>query len=538
MKRINRRGRRERGGKTGGNVSDRSLWFSLCALCALCGESSSAPPSLTSLDPPGAARGKTVGVTAAGTFDAWPVRVWCSDPAVTGTAGPAKGSLTLSVGPDATPGTCWLRLFDDAGASQLRPFVVGVLPDVAEAEPNDLPTKPQAVALPAVVNGKLAKNGDVDCFAVKLARGQTLVASVQAHEALRSPIDGVLQLLSPAGAVLDQNHDHRGLDPQIAYTAPDAGIYVVRLFAFPAQPDSSIRHYGSADAVYRLTLTTGGFVESFAPLAVERGRDAVLTLRGWNLADPTHRLPAGADRFVAAGAAKGGTVRREPHPCPDPTGDPLAPPFTVTGRVVRMGEPTVITIKTAKGDRLTVRAEAPGPSPLRPVVRVVAADGKPLVTAEPSGTAADCEATLTAPAAGAYRVEVRDLFRRGGPDYDFFLRVAAPAPDFVPTVASDRMTVVAGTPLDLPVTLGAKNGFAGDLDWDIDGLPDDVSAGPHGDPTREKVVLRFAADEHGFNGPVRITARSANATRPVTSKLVDFDDTTADLWLTVVPAKK
>ena len=118
-------------------------------------------------------------VTAAGEFSSWPVQVWADRPGLTATCERTKASSRSTVAADAVPGTYWLRLHDAEGASALRPFVVGTLPEVAEAETNDLPAKPQAVEPRVVVNGKLAKTGDVDGYRVELKQGQTLVASVQ-----------------------------------------------------------------------------------------------------------------------------------------------------------------------------------------------------------------------------------------------------------------------------------------------------------------------------------------------------------------------
>ena len=66
------------------------------------------------------------------------------------------------------------------------------------------------------------------------------------------------QVLGPGGAMLAQNHDERGLDPLAVVTAPADGMYVVRLFAFPAVPDSTIGLAGGEAYIYRLTLTAEG----------------------------------------------------------------------------------------------------------------------------------------------------------------------------------------------------------------------------------------------------------------------------------------
>ena len=75
---------------------ERSLFKtlpSLCLLSSLClcvsvvSTASAAPPAITYLYPAGAQRGTTVEVTAAGTFDAWPAKVWASGKGVSVEAG-------------------------------------------------------------------------------------------------------------------------------------------------------------------------------------------------------------------------------------------------------------------------------------------------------------------------------------------------------------------------------------------------------------------------------------------------------------------
>src|SRR5262245_33933946 len=98
--------------------------LSLCALCALCGESSAAPPTVTYLYPAGAQLGTTTEITAAGTFDKWPAKVWASGKGVTVEPAKDKGKLSVTVAADAVPGVYWLRAYNDDGASTPRPFVV------------------------------------------------------------------------------------------------------------------------------------------------------------------------------------------------------------------------------------------------------------------------------------------------------------------------------------------------------------------------------------------------------------------------------
>ncbi|MBO0700830.1 MAG: PPC domain-containing protein, partial [Zavarzinella sp.] len=406
----------------------------------------------------------------------------------------------------------------------------------------------QAVAAPAVVNGRLEKPGDVDVFSVAVKKGETLIASVDAYRSLRSPMDAVLQVLSADGFVLDQNNDWHGLDPQVAFTAPKDGTYLVRLFAFPAVPDASIRLAGAETFVYRLTLTTGGFADYAAPLAVERKPDARVTVHGWNIPAEAQTLPvtAAGDRATVFHPRLANVlrVRIEDHPCWDadrnrPTG-PLQPPFSVTGRLERPGATGTVTVAAKKGQPLHVRAESRDLGlPVNPVVRVLDGAGKQLARAEPPKINTDVELAFNPPADGTYKVEVEDLHASGGPRFVYRLRVTPPEPGFNLTVTNDRFALDPAKPLDIPVTVARRDGFTGEVEVAAEGLPAGVSAAvvpPPGKGEAKTVTLRLTGDTPGPPGPFRIVGRAkgqpgiAHAAR---APVLEFDSTTPDLWLAV-----
>src|SRR3954447_16176264 len=88
-----------------------------------------APPTLEAIYPPGGQCGQTVEVAVAGTFDRWPVGVWVDGQGVEAKAGKERGKVFVTVAADAAPGARRLRLYDEEGASVVRPFVIGVLPE-------------------------------------------------------------------------------------------------------------------------------------------------------------------------------------------------------------------------------------------------------------------------------------------------------------------------------------------------------------------------------------------------------------------------
>jgi hypothetical protein len=479
-----------------------------------------APPKLNYLFPAGLQRGQTVAITASGEFGAWPVQVWVDRPGLTITCEADKGKLQVAAAADAIPGVYWLRLFDGEGATSLKPLVVGTLPEVIDAEPNDLPHKPQAVEPRVVVNGKLAKNGDVDGYRVELKQGQTLVASVQGHSVLGSPMDSVLQLCelverntsSVAGApprieafTVAQNHDATGLDPQVVFTAPKDAAYVVRLFAFPAEPNSTIAYSGAETYVYRLTLTSGGYFDRTLPLALPAdaaGPQSPVQLLGWSIPDAARTLqvpPPGAsanpllpvDEQVEwlfhpdlAGAI---AVPRVPHPSvvAADTSDPAQPqdvavPCTISGQLETPRDADAFVFAAAKGQKLRVTALGHSLGfPIDPFLAVLDESGKALAEVDDDGRQdRDPQLVFTSPADGRYRVVVRDLAHLGGPRFCYRVTIEPALPDYALSLAADSFVLAADKPLEIPVTIDRRDGQAEAIEIRAEGLPPGVTAEP------------------------------------------------------------
>src|SRR5262245_65545688 len=83
-----------------------------------------------------------------------------------------------------------MRLLTGAGWSNPVKFFVGDLPELIEAEPNDSPDQAQRVALPATLNGRIERKGDMDRFAFTAVASEQLVFEVKAEE-LGSPLDEI-----------------------------------------------------------------------------------------------------------------------------------------------------------------------------------------------------------------------------------------------------------------------------------------------------------------------------------------------------------
>jgi len=505
---------------------------------------SAAPPAITHLYPAGAQRGTTTDITATGTLDPWPVKVAASGKGVSVVPGKDKGKLAVTVAKDATPGLYWLRAHNDDGVSSLRPFIVGTLPEIAEKEPNDELKKSHAIVGNVVVNGKLEKSGDVDSFAVTLKKGQTLVASMDANDVLKSPMDAVMQIVSTDGFVIEENHDFHGLDPQIAFTAPKDDTYVVRLFAFPSQPDSSIRFFGSEACIYRLTLTTGAFADHAMPLALEKPEDATKAqLAGWNIPKSLQwsapmMSEDGTHATLLAGEVTNATrVRVEPHPTfALKVPADLKPPFSFTGRIEVAGSEVLIPFEGKKGQPLSLNVESQAFGlAVNPVIRIFDASKKQLASADPGKIGSDTTLAFSPPADGTYTAAVSDLYGNGGSRFVFLLRVVRPEPDYELSVLADRFTLEPGKPTNIPVKVTRKVGFKPPVEVVAEGLPAgvkfEITQPAKPDPNTIVVTL---TTEKPVTAPFQIRGKvkdEPRLNRVALAPLPEFESTTADLWM-------
>ena len=530
--------------------ASRKLLIATILIAATATVVQAAAPDVKYLYPAGSACGTTVEVSPGGNAGDWPPQVWVNRPDVTVVPAAEKGKLSVTVSPDAVPGVRWIRVYNAQGAAAPLPFVVGTLPEVNEQEPNDIATKPQALANSAcVVNGRLEKRGDVDTFAVSLRKGQTLVAAVTANETLGSPMDAVLEIVSARGSVLAENDDERGLDPLLPFTAPADGLYLVRLFAFPSTADASISFAGGENFVYRLTVTTGTFLEASLPLVVSQPGPTEVELFGWNLPDADRRRtleapnielfsPEWVNSLSLPLVAHRSVVEKEPNDVAAPQA--LELPAVVSGRIGEPRDRDAFRVHLTKGQwDFSIESRSLG-YPLDAVLELFEAGGKSLARADDSGNKRDAELKFTAPADGDYTLVVSDLYEHGGARYFYRLSIAPPEADFAVSIPQHAYTASVGKPLEIPLTIDRRSGFEGEIDIRVEALPEGITASPAKSAAKGETAKSVKLTITGtlpFAGPIRIIGTSAE---PVSrTNLAEFPAAAgarlSDLWLTVVP---
>jgi len=106
----------------------------------------------------------------------------------------------------------------DAGLCNRVLYAVDALPELMDSEPNDSLEDSQMIVLPLIVNGRIDRPGDVDCFSFQGEAGEEVVAEVYGRR-LRSPIDSVVRLCDASGKVVAWNDDHMNKEGHL-HTGP------------------------------------------------------------------------------------------------------------------------------------------------------------------------------------------------------------------------------------------------------------------------------------------------------------------------------
>lgn len=540
------------------------------------GEVLSAPPTLSHLFPAGGQRGSKVVVTCTGAFT-WPAKVW--SPGVEAVAAAESGKLEISIPADLAADRVWIRLHSAEGASDVIPFLIGQLKEIDEKEPNNSPRNAQPLATPDVTINGVLLNGDVDSFAVSLAAGQTLVAAVDANARLGSPMDAILQVVSPDGIVLAENHDDVKLDPRLAFTVTRAGSYIIRLFAFPAAPDTTVAYHGGDNYIYRLTLTTGPFITHAVPLSVARANPGEVAVSGWNIPAGTKLavVPFGGARLAdyqeyevldelrkspdarlgfvfSPGFAGSARVRLSPHPVV-PTlaqADPknpmaLSPSTSVTGWLKTPRQTDAYRIPLKKGQQVIVAVESRNLDlPLDPVVQLADPTGAVVADVDDTGASRDAAIAHTAAHDGDYRLTVSDRYRQGGERCLYLLTVRLEESDFELAAGADAFIVAPDKPAELTVKVQrrtASSGPVGPITIQALGLPPGVTAPPvvsePTGPTAAEVKLKFSAAGPAFSGALRIVGKAGQPKEieRFARTPPKLGATLETIWLTVVEKK-
>ena len=505
-------------------------------------------PALKRLFPAGSGRNQTLEITALGDAPKWPVKVWTDDVHVNWQALPEKGKFNVIVDGEARLGVHHVRFSDEDNATDALRYMVGPIAEKNETEPNDEASEAGKVAaLPIVINGVLEKRGAVDTFEVELEQDQTLVVALEANTNLRSPVDATVQILSTKGNVLAQNLDKSGLDPGVEFRAPRKDRFLVRVFGFPETPDSTIGYAGGDNFVYRLTLTSGGWVRTVKPLAFQRKERGQFQIDGVNLPQaevvqqPPENFTGSTWALFASGLSHAPMLDVLDLPQaieptrPDSGHLPkLTIPGSMTGTIFQFNERDFYSFEAKKDTKLSIALTSRRMGmPMDGVLRVLDLSGKQIAREDDTAKEEDAKLTFQAPADGSYVLEVTDAFMAGGIEWVYRIDVQPLQGDLALSLKADHFTAKMNEEFEVPITVDRRNGFDKPVLVSVEGLDASVTCeAVKAEKDAKEVKLKLKATA-AFRGPMRVVAHLEDDKAWQRTATSSTDPLLLDLWLTV-----
>jgi non-canonical (house-cleaning) NTP pyrophosphatase len=450
-----------------------------------------------------------------------------------------KVKVKFTAAKDAQPGVRDFRIATPTGVSTVGQLVVVRDPVVVEAAGNDTVEKAQEIALPAVVCGAIEKNEDVDYFRFHAGAGEVVTFRCRCarledriHD-LQTHADPIMTLRRADGSTLAlAENRHYLADPSLAYRFDHAGDYLLEV--------RDIRYQGNQYWEYCLEISGRPLVETVYPLAVAAKQTESLELVGelaggepmtrWSVPALTPVIHA-AELPLVSGVTNPVSVIvadlplvRESDAANDilPGAQLVTVPSGINGRIDREGDVDCFAFNAKKGEAFSVEVVARrAQSALDATLRILDEKGKQLVLNDDLrlGKRNHADSWIenwVAPADGKYTIEIRDVHLRGGAMYPYFIKLTRSEPYFELYLDSDKTLVTPGGSAALFVRIERKNGFTGEVQLSVDGLPSGVAASC-GRILADKgqdgcIILQADGDANLQVANLRITGAAVNKT--------------------------
>jgi hypothetical protein len=374
---------------------------------------------------------------------------------------------------------------------------------VAHSNQNKSPETAQTIPAACAVEGHVDNLARL-YFRFPGKANQPFSLEVQARR-IGSPLDPAVRVFDPNGREIAWSDDEPGLqgDCWRRTTLPADGDYLIEL--------SDIRYSGSGNHRFRLRIGNFALINTAYPMIVSQEKGATFSLAGPAVPDQ-FSTSLGDDPLEAVTAAAQ-LFQRDPVwlvPMIPPANEPpelsdamwpavgfssqpqlqetepnnaaeqaqrieLGP--DLNGRFAQPDDVDSFLFAARKGQKYTFDAltrQAGSPTDL--VMRILKPDGNQLATVEDDGLT-DGRMDVTFPEDGDYMLVVRDLHRRGGPEFAWHVGVHETQPSFTLTAGEDTLNVPAGGNLAVQVN-AQRRGYNGPIAISADMLPEGITSLP------------------------------------------------------------
>ena len=398
---------------------------------------------------------------------------------------PEPDQFVVTVAADCPAGVYEARVMTRLGLSSSRVFSIGNLPEVTRAKPNTSLATAMELKLNSLCNAAMTLRS-VDHYGFEGRKGQRVVVDCAA-KGIDSKLDAVLIIADAAGRDLLVERRGGALD----FTLPDDGRYVIKVH--------ELTFKGGPEYFYRLALRE---LPAGAPVARLAGTKTVNSF-SW----PPAGLRKQAETAEAEPNHHRSRAQKVSLPC-DIAGSffPAADvdifefeakkgdAWWVEVASERFGLPTDPTIivqhvaGSGNSEKLTDVAEFSDiPSPMKLSSNGYAYDGPPY-----NAGSSDILAKLAITKDGIHRLQLSDLFggTRNDPRNVYRLVIRKAAPDFAlvawalhmelrngdRAALSKPIALRGGSTMALEVVVVRRDGFDGEIELVMEGLPAGVTA--------------------------------------------------------------
>lgn len=336
---------------------------------------------------------------------------------------PTQATVALTLSEEAPPGPVSIWLTTATGAVKPHLLYVDDLDAIIDNGNNHSLATAQQISTHSSIEG-VCDASLSDFYRFNANAGERIAIEVHTQQ-LRSTMDPIVRLINAAGKTLIQVDDSSvGPDCQLSYQFTEAGDYWIEVH------DS--RH-GAGGASYQLRVGDFPIVQQCFPLAVRNGEKATISFIGPDSGKLTPREiefstgTQGRDR-VRAQFEKGKRTSwlpliRGQHPqfIESESSESLTLPIGINGRLKEPQEVDKYLIRGAKGQviQFTATTRSLG-SPTLLQMQLFNNAGAKIAETKVSDTD-EWTFNATLPDEGDYRLEVSDLLKRGGDEFNYHI---------------------------------------------------------------------------------------------------------------------
>jgi len=413
-----------------------------------------------------------------------------------------KLKIRFHIKPAAQPGVRDFRIATPQGVSTLGQLVVTrepVFSEDAKIKNDSDITRAQSVDVPGTVCGIINKNEDVDYYKFKIEKPGTLSFHVlcnrlqnKIHD-LQRHSDPILSIRTASLNTLATSDNHFYADPFISHHFAEPGEYYLEI--------RDVRYHGNPYWTYSIEVIERPFVTNIYPLAHNPHQTSEVELTGFNLPEQNRftwtapgtpklheqnvQIPLGDDlsnpvqiivteqNLLKETNADNNSIEQA---------QPVTLPIGINGRIDQESDVDYYAFQAKKGDQFDFEVIARrAASGLDSYIRIVNEKGRQLKDNDDLtlGIRKYADSSIdnwTAPADGTYFLEIRDMHLRGGTNFVYYVKVYRSEPHFELFLDTDKTLLSPGNYGVLFARAVPHNGFSGEIELSIDGLPKKISA--------------------------------------------------------------